>query len=138
MSGPADVPGPPRLTIDHCVIAVSDWGRSNRFYGECWSGGPPADRWFGHYRFATGSSTCMGRDSRASASRWRRQSDLCFVWPGPIEDAVAHLERHGVAIEAGPLEGSNGAGGNGRHVYFRDPDGSLLEFVSYEVEHGGR
>jgi len=62
-------------------------------------------------------------------------SDLCFVWPGPIEDAVTHLDRHGIAIEAGPLESASGAGRNGRHVYFRDPDGSLLEFVSYP---GGR
>ena len=59
-------------------------------------------------------------------------SDLCFVWPGPIEEAVEHLDRHGVAIVAGPLEGNSGASGPGRHVYFRDPDGSLLEFVSYQ------
>ena len=65
-------------------------------------------------------------------------SDLCFVWPGPIEEAIAHLERHEVAIEAGPLETSSGAGGEGRHVYFRDPDGSLLEFVSYDGELDGR
>jgi catechol 2,3-dioxygenase-like lactoylglutathione lyase family enzyme len=32
---------------------------------------------------------------------------------------------------AGPLEGDSGASGRGRHIYFRDPDGSLLEFVSY-------
>jgi catechol 2,3-dioxygenase-like lactoylglutathione lyase family enzyme len=32
---------------------------------------------------------------------------------------------------AGPLDRDSGAGGRGRHVYFRDPDGRLLEFVSY-------
>lgn len=58
-------------------------------------------------------------------------SDLCFVWPGPIGEAVMHLGRHGVVIVAGPLDGDSGASGQGRHVYFRDPDGSLLEFVSY-------
>jgi hypothetical protein len=31
-------------------------------------------------------------------------SDLCFEWSGPVEEAVGYLERHGVAIEAGPVE----------------------------------
>jgi catechol 2,3-dioxygenase-like lactoylglutathione lyase family enzyme len=57
-------------------------------------------------------------------------SDLCFVWPGPIQDAIAHLERHGVPIEAGPRTGE-GPRGKMTSVYFRDPDGSLLEFTSY-------
>ena len=58
-------------------------------------------------------------------------SDLCFVWPGPIEDAVEHLGRCGIEVVTGPVDGDSGASGRGSHVYFRDPDGSLLEFVSY-------
>jgi catechol 2,3-dioxygenase-like lactoylglutathione lyase family enzyme len=50
---------------------------------------------------------------------------------GPIADAVAHLKAHGIAIEAGPMQRS-GAKGPGTSVYFRDPDGSLMEFMSYE------
>jgi len=57
-------------------------------------------------------------------------SDLCFVWDGPIGAAVEHLERHGVPVEEGPAR-RFGAGGDGTSVYFRDPDGSLLEFISY-------
>jgi catechol 2,3-dioxygenase-like lactoylglutathione lyase family enzyme len=57
-------------------------------------------------------------------------SDLCFEWDGPIEQALAHLAGHGVAIEVGPVE-RNGARGRGTSVYFRDPDGSLMEFISY-------
>lgn len=60
-------------------------------------------------------------------------SDLCFVWPGTIEAAVLHLAAAGVAIELGPVERA-GARGMGVSVYFRDPDGSLLEFLSYRVE----
>jgi catechol 2,3-dioxygenase-like lactoylglutathione lyase family enzyme len=52
------------------------------------------------------------------------------VWPGPIEEAAAHLERHGVAVELGPVA-RHGARDVGVSVYFRDPDGSLLEFISY-------
>ena len=44
--------------------------------------------------------------------------------------AGSHLERHGVRVEAGPLR-RGGAKGIGTSVYFRDPDGSLLELISY-------
>jgi catechol 2,3-dioxygenase-like lactoylglutathione lyase family enzyme len=64
-------------------------------------------------------------------------SDLCFRWNGPIADAIAHLERCRVAIHAGPME-RFGAGGAGTSVYFRDPDGSLLEFISYYPAGGDR
>jgi catechol 2,3-dioxygenase-like lactoylglutathione lyase family enzyme len=59
-------------------------------------------------------------------------SDLCFVWDGPIEGAVDHLRAQEVEVELGPVE-RHGARGMGRSVYFRDPDGSLLEFISYKV-----
>jgi catechol 2,3-dioxygenase-like lactoylglutathione lyase family enzyme len=57
-------------------------------------------------------------------------SDLCFEWGGPIADAIAHLKQHNIAIEAGPMQ-RFGAKGAGTSVYFRDPDGSLMEFMSY-------
>ena len=62
-------------------------------------------------------------------------SDLCFEWKGPIADAIAHLERCGVAIHRGPMR-RFGARGPGTSVYFRDPDGSLLEFISYRQRYG--
>jgi catechol 2,3-dioxygenase-like lactoylglutathione lyase family enzyme len=43
---------------------------------------------------------------------------------------VEHLQRHRVEIELGPIQ-RFGARGAGISVYFRDPDGSLLEFISY-------
>jgi catechol 2,3-dioxygenase-like lactoylglutathione lyase family enzyme len=58
-------------------------------------------------------------------------SDLCFRWEGTAEEAIAHLERTGVLVEDGPLARA-GAGGRGTSVYFRDPDGSLLEFITYQ------
>jgi catechol 2,3-dioxygenase-like lactoylglutathione lyase family enzyme len=59
-------------------------------------------------------------------------SDLCFCWHGPIETARAHLEAQGVAIELGPIK-RFGACGAGISLYFRDPDGSLMEFISYDA-----
>ena len=93
------------------------------------------DEYFGHYRFGEWQLNVHGphfEGLNAQTPVEPGNSDLCFVWPGPIDEAVDHLERSGVEIEAGPLEGESGARGKGKHVYFRDPDGSLLEFVSYE------
>jgi catechol 2,3-dioxygenase-like lactoylglutathione lyase family enzyme len=60
-------------------------------------------------------------------------SDLCFVYPGSISEAQMHLKQHGVEVELGPVQ-RFGTGGLGMSVYFRDPDGSLLEFISYQSE----
>ena len=125
----------PRLVIDHCVIAVSDWGRSNDFYRDVLGAQvDQQDERFGHYRFGDWQLNVHGpgfAGLNAMKPVEPGNSDLCFVWPGPIEQAIDHLRLHGVEIVAGPLDKDSGAGGPGRHVYFRDPDGSLLEFVSY-------
>jgi catechol 2,3-dioxygenase-like lactoylglutathione lyase family enzyme len=52
------------------------------------------------------------------------------VWDAPIASAIEHLREHGVPIELGPVERTGGRG-DGVSVYFRDPDGSLLELISY-------
>lgn len=80
------------VDLDHCVIAVTDWDRSNRFY----------------------------RDVGAEIIMVAEQG-----W------SIAHLSRHGVEVELGPVE-RFGARGRGVSVYFRDPDGSLLELISYD------
>ena len=55
-------------------------------------------------------------------------SDLCLVWDGSLEEATAHLHDHGVDIEQPPVL-RHGARCPGTSLYFRDPDGSLLEFI---------
>ncbi|NKL07981.1 VOC family protein [Rhizobium leguminosarum] len=49
--------------------------------------------------------------------------DLCFIAETPLADVIAAV---GVTIEEGPVE-RTGATGRLRSVYFRDPDGNLLE-----------
>jgi catechol 2,3-dioxygenase-like lactoylglutathione lyase family enzyme len=63
--------------------------------------------------------------------------DLCFVWDGPIEDAVRLLRSKGVTIELGPVTRRGARGTSGTSVYFRDPDGNLLELMSYETTGAG-
>jgi catechol 2,3-dioxygenase-like lactoylglutathione lyase family enzyme len=122
------------VTFDHCVIAVTDWEASNAFYRDV-IGCEVVERGAGFvYRLGAQQLNVHGPgvapDPVASDPVRPGNSDLCFRWDGPIADAVAHLERHRVAVELGPVE-RHGAAGSGTSVYFRDPDGSLLEFISY-------
>ena len=121
-------------SLDHCVIAVSDWARSNGFYAEVLGAEVvPVGEGFA-YRFGTSQLNVHGPgvdgEPNAQPPVAPGGADLCFVWDGPIEDAVANLGRLGVAIELGPVP-RFGARGEGASVYFRDPDGSLLEYIAY-------
>jgi catechol 2,3-dioxygenase-like lactoylglutathione lyase family enzyme len=121
--------------LDHCVIAVSDWERSNRFYrnvvgAELIRLGPGWAYRFGREQLNIHGPGVPG-DPNARLPVPAGGSDLCFEWPGPIDEAVKHLTAHQVPIEVGPVA-RTGARGGGISVYFRDPDGSLLEFISYE------
>jgi len=125
----------PALRLDHCVIAVSDWERSNRFYHDVLGVELlELDKGRFAYRLGPQQLNVHGPGSapfpRAADPVRPGNSDLCFVWEGPIERATAHLEARGVEVELGPVE-RPGAGGTGQSVYFRDPDGSLLELISY-------
>jgi peroxiredoxin/catechol 2,3-dioxygenase-like lactoylglutathione lyase family enzyme len=124
----------PAVTLDHCVIHVSDWERSNAFYTTV-MGAELIARPVGYaYRFGDRQLNVHGPGVKpAEVARLPvapGNSDLCFEWNGPITDAIRHLESCGVAVEAGPMQ-RFGAKGAGTSVYFRDPDGSLMEFISY-------
>jgi catechol 2,3-dioxygenase-like lactoylglutathione lyase family enzyme len=56
--------------------------------------------------------------------------DLCFRWDAPIAEAVVLLQRAEIAIEEGPVERYASDGKAGQSVYFRDPDGNLLELLT--------
>jgi catechol 2,3-dioxygenase-like lactoylglutathione lyase family enzyme len=121
--------------LDHCVIHVTDWERSNAFYRDVVGAElvPVGNGWV--YRFGETQLNVHGPGvvphPVARLPVPPGGSDLCLEWPGPIAEAQAHLERRKVAIELGPVPRS-GARGDGLSVYFRDPAGSLLEFISYE------
>jgi catechol 2,3-dioxygenase-like lactoylglutathione lyase family enzyme len=123
------------VDLDHCVIHVSDWERSNAFYRDV-LGAEVIERGAAFaYRFGDTQLNCHGpgvdAHPLARVPVVPGNSDLCFVWPGAIDGAVEHLRRLAVEVELGPVE-RHGARGAGTSVYFRDPDGSLLEFITYD------
>jgi catechol 2,3-dioxygenase-like lactoylglutathione lyase family enzyme len=124
----------PNVKLDHCVIHVSDWERSNAFYHDVLGAEVVKQGARFAYRFGDTQLNLHGPGAVGEpVARLPVQpgnSDLCFEWHGPIAGAIEHLKRCGVAIEVGPVARS-GAKGQGTSVYFRDPDGSLLEFMSY-------
>ncbi|GAC1355574.1 MAG: VOC family protein [Herpetosiphon sp.] len=123
-----------KVKLDHCVIHVSDWERSNTFYGNVLGAEviPAGSGWA--YRFGREQLNVHGPGVLAiPVARLPVPpggSDLCFEWAGTIGEAREHLAKHQVAVELGPVE-RRGARGTGTSLYFRDPDGSLLEFIVY-------
>ena len=123
------------ISFDHVVVAVSDWERSNTFYRDV-LGAELIERGAGWaYRFGDQQLNLHGPgvhgEPVARDPVRPGNSDLCFRWDGPIDAAVEHLAARGVDVELGPVPRA-GARGEGTSVYFRDPDGSLLELISYE------
>ena len=58
-------------------------------------------------------------------------ADLCFITETPIQDAAAHVRSCGVEIIEGPVP-KTGAKGPIDSIYFRDPDGNLIEVSKYQ------
>jgi len=56
--------------------------------------------------------------------------DFCLITETPITEVVAHLKEHGVEIISGPII-RTGAIGPLNSIYFRDPDGNLVEVSNY-------
>ncbi|WMJ71550.1 VOC family protein [Stenotrophomonas sp. 24(2023)] len=120
--------------LDHLVLTVADIERSCRFYERVL--GMQAVR-FGAGRTALqfgqqkinlhpASAPLAPHAQRPTAG----SADLCLVTRMGIEAVLAHLQHEGVAVEEGPVP-RTGALGPIESVYFRDPDGNLIEVSRY-------
>ncbi len=116
--------------LDHLVLTVADVEASVKFYVdvlgmEAVTFGP------GRRAVAFGDQKINLHPAAApivphAAVPTRGSADLCFIVLSPLDEVVCHLASHGVAIEAGPVP-RTGATGPIVSVYFRDPDGNLIE-----------
>ena len=120
--------------IDHLVLTCFDVGRTLDFYSRV-LGMEPITFAGGRRGLAFGRQKLnlhqAGREYEPKALKPVPGAiDLCFISATPLEQVMAELKAHGVAIIEGPVP-KTGALGAMQSVYFRDPDGNLVEVSNY-------
>lgn len=120
--------------IDHLVLTVADIAATVNFY-ETVLGMQKIE--FGGGRIALGFGRQkinlhrLGAEFVPHAGRVQAGSaDLCLIVDDPLDDAALQLRDHGIEIIEGPVP-KVGAEGQLRSLYFRDPDGNLIEISNY-------
>jgi catechol 2,3-dioxygenase-like lactoylglutathione lyase family enzyme len=121
--------------LDHLVLTVGDLERTCVFYRDVlgievveFEGGRKALH-FGRQKINLHQA---GREFEPKARHPTPGSgDLCFIAETPLAEVVEQLRARGVALES-HIVARTGALGPMRSVYFRDPDGNLIEVSNYE------
>lgn len=124
--------------VDHLVLTVSDIEATTQFYERVLGfereffrgpeGQPRHALKFGRQK--------INLQDRATETPTKARvptlgsGDFCLIAAVPLDQVISHLKKEGVAIEAGPIA-RRGAMGPIRSVYFRDPDGNLIEVSEY-------
>jgi catechol 2,3-dioxygenase-like lactoylglutathione lyase family enzyme len=120
--------------LDHVVLTVRDIDLSCDFYSRVlgmrpvsFAGGRRA-LCFGSQKFNLHQA---GREFEPkAASPTPGSADFCLITTTPLAEVCAHLQRCRVEILEGPVA-RTGATGAIESVYFRDPDGNLVEVSRY-------
>jgi catechol 2,3-dioxygenase-like lactoylglutathione lyase family enzyme len=121
--------------IDHLVLTVADLGQTIDFYVRV-LGMQPVTFGAGRHALRFGRHKLnlhqAGRELEPKAHRPTPGSvDVCLVTTTPLDRLVAHLQAYDVQVEEGPVA-RTGATGPITSVYFRDPDGNLIEVSTYD------
>ena len=125
---------PAVLGLDHLVLTVADITTTLRFFeavlemtGESFEAADGTTRWSLHFGGQKINLHQAGQEFDPKAAQPTPGSaDLCFLTGRPLEDWQHRLSGHGVRLEAGPVP-RTGATGPITSIYFRDPDGNLIE-----------
>jgi len=120
--------------IDHIVITAFDLERTIDFYSRV-MGMEPVTFAGGRRALAFGRQKInlhqAGREFEPKALKPTPGSmDLCFITETPLEEVIERLRANAVVIVDGPVP-KTGALGPMMSVYFRDPDGNLIEVSNY-------
>jgi catechol 2,3-dioxygenase-like lactoylglutathione lyase family enzyme len=122
--------------IDHLVLTVFDIDRTIDFYRRV-LGMEPVTFAGGRRGLAFGRQKLnlhqAGREFEPKALKPVPGAiDICFATGTPLDEVVAHLQGCGVVVAEGPVP-KTGALGPMMSVYFRDPDGNLIEVSNYSA-----
>lgn len=120
--------------LDHLVLTVADIDATCAFY-ERVLGMQAVTFAEGRHALSFGRQKInlhlAGHEFEPKAQRPTPGSgDLCFITATPIHEVVDTLRDIGVEIVHGPVH-KTGALGSIESVYFRDPDGNLIEVSNY-------
>lgn len=132
--------GMPVRGLDHVAITCNDIEATLEFYKRVLGATTHyEDQW----RAGTipvvimqvGLSRLSVHDAAAPAKPHARvpaagSEDMCFRFDGPIAEAQQLLAENGVEVIEGPVPRPAADGELGQSVYFRDPDGNLVELLS--------
>jgi catechol 2,3-dioxygenase-like lactoylglutathione lyase family enzyme len=120
--------------LDHLVLTVKDLNVTVDFYvrvlgmeAATFSGGRTAL----HFGQSKINLHQVGHEFEPKADRpMSGSADLCFIASTSVDEMMVHLKKHHVTILEGPVV-RTGALGPMTSVYFRDPDGNLIEVSQY-------
>ncbi|MEM1096292.1 MAG: VOC family protein [Bacteroidota bacterium] len=120
--------------LDHIVLTVRDLGATVAFYTTVlgmeevtFGQGRKALR-FGHQKINLHEA---GQEFEPKAARpMPGSADLCFIASTPVAEVAARVRQAGVSVIEGPVR-RTGAMGPLHSIYFRDPDGNLIEVSNY-------
>jgi len=120
--------------LDHLVLTVADIAKTCEFYEKV-LGMETVTFGAGRKALSFGQQKInlhqAGQEFEPKAVKPTPGSgDLCFITSTPVAAVILHLKKAGVAIEEGPVP-RTGATGPIQSVYFRDPDGNLIEASNY-------
>jgi catechol 2,3-dioxygenase-like lactoylglutathione lyase family enzyme len=117
------------IGFDHIVLCVRNVDRTISFYEKALGMQPQQERpgkWSLHF----GSNKISLQDAILAPDIAREtvpgSGNFCVLTENPVEEVVEALRGMGIEILAGPDE-RQGATGRLLSVYFRDPDGNLVE-----------
>jgi catechol 2,3-dioxygenase-like lactoylglutathione lyase family enzyme len=124
--------------IDHIVLTVADIEATTQFYERALGfvretfKGPDGQR---RFALKLGRQKINLQDkSTVTPTKAQRPTfgsgDFCLIAAVPLDEVLVHLRGLAIAIEAGPVP-RQGAVGPLRSIYFRDPDGNLVEVAEY-------
>jgi len=121
--------------LDHIVLTVADIDVTCEFYGRVLGMekivfGTPARVALGFGQQKINLHPIINDFDTKAAHPLPGSADICLITDVPVDDVIIHLKVCDVDIIEGPIAKS-GAMGPLNSVYFRDPDGNLIEVSNY-------